>query len=159
MTIPPAYEKQIRSIVKNVADIRKFTEVTAIYFQESTSFLKSMMSKAGVEYNPDIENLRLPFQDEALSYAITHLITQLLQYEKSADYIRLKLSEFDQRTAKQLASVFNREESDGTRNKVILEVVEGIEELSEEKHNLIELTKDIEKTIQLLETRLSAFFN
>ncbi len=159
MSIPASYDKQVRSILKNVADLKNFISATEVYYSESTSYLKDMMEKSGVEYNSDIENLRLPFQDEQLSYAFTKLITQLLEYEKSYTFLNEKIGEFDQYTAKQLAGVFDKEESSQARNKVINEVVENLENLVEEKQNIVQQTIGIEQTIKQLETRLSAYFN
>lgn len=159
MAIPAEFEKQVKSILINVAEIRKFTRITEVYYTESTSFLKRMMEKTGIEYNTDIENLRFPFQDETLSYAFTQLISHLLQYEKSAVFLTRHLDEFDQQTARQLASVFDSEEHALMRNKVILEIAENIESLHEEKNQIIQMTTAIEKTIRELELRLSAYFN
>ena len=159
MTIPSSYERQIRSLLKNIADIRNFVSATSVYYRESTGFLKNMMTKAGIEYSTDLENLRLPFQDETLSYAFTQLITQLMQYEQASSYLNLKFNEFDQETSRQFAQVFSREESDEVRKKTLLDAVDGIEELTGERQNLIALTVEIEKTIKLLESRLSALFN
>lgn len=159
MPVPVQFEKQIRSILKNVADIRKFVAATTVYYSESTAFLKSMMEKTGMEYNTDIENIKLPFQDETLRYAFSHLITLLLQYEQSSGFLAGKLAEFDQHTARQLSAVFDREESDKYRHQVINEIVENIESLVEEKNILIKLTMDIEQTIKQVEIRLSAYFN
>ncbi len=159
MTIPSSYEKQIRSLLKNIADIRNFVSATSVYYRESTGFLKTMMTKAGIEYSTDLENLRLPFQDEALSYAFTQLITQLMQYEQSSSYLNRKLDEFDLETSRQFAQVFSRDDSDEVRKKTLLDAVDGIEELTGERQNLIALTVEIEKTIKLLEIWLSALFN
>jgi len=159
MSIPAAFEKQVKSILKNVADLRKFIAATEVYFRESTTFLKDMMAKSGVEYSPDIENLRLPFQDESLSYAFTKLTTQLLEYEKAYLFLDGRIGEFDQQTANQLSEVFNKEESNVSRNRVINEIVENLESLEEEKQIIIGQTIEIEKTIKHLETRLSAYFN
>lgn|GEM_PF-5460108 len=159
MTIPEIFEKQVRSILKNVADLRKFVTATDVYFSESTSFLKNMMEKTGVEYNTDIENLRLPFHDEDLGYTFTKLISLLMEYQRSQDFLKQHLAEFDVQTARQLAAVFEKEESSQTRNKVINEVVENLESLVEEKQVMIEQTREIEVNIKRLETRLSAYFN
>jgi hypothetical protein len=159
MSIPAAYEKQVKSILKNVADLKNFIAATEIYFKESSALLKDMMEKSGVEYNPDIENLRLPFQDEQLSYAFTNLITQLLEYEKSYSFFNGKIGEFDRHTARHLSEVFDKEESSQARNQVINEIVENLEILVEEKQNIVRQTVEIEQTIKQLETRLSTYFN
>ena len=43
MSVPVQYERQVKSILKNVADIRKFTHATAVYLTESTAFLKNIV--------------------------------------------------------------------------------------------------------------------
>lgn len=142
-----------------MADIRNFNAATTVYLKESTAFLKDKMEKTGVEYNTDIENLKLPFQDETLSYAFTQLITQLLQYEKSLGFLQENTNEFDRQTAIQLDLAFNEEADNRIRNKTLNEIVENIESLVEEKNGMIQLTIEIEKTIKQLEIKLSTFFN